>query len=90
MDRKGPIVHSKAHLATKGYSQQPGLDSTNTYTPVTWLELIQLLLGIAAQNNWEICQVDVKIAYLYGDLIKEIFMEPPEGLKVPKGTYCCN
>ena len=87
---KGHIVRFKARLAAKGYSQQPGLNSTDTYALVTRLESIRLLLGIAAQNDWEIRQVDVKIAYLYGDLDEEIFMEPPEGLEVPKGTYCRN
>ena len=85
MDGEGRIVRFKARLVAKGYSQQPGLDFTDTYAPVTRLESIRLLLGIAAQNDWEIRQIDVKTAYLYGDLDEEIFMEPPEGLRIPKG-----
>ena len=44
-----------------------------------------MLLGIAVQKDWEIRQVDVKTAYLYGDLDEDIYMEPPEGYELEKG-----
>ena len=56
-----------------------------TPAPVTRLESVRLLLGTAAKLNWEIWQVDVKTAYLYGDVKEEIYMEPPEGYEVPEG-----
>ena len=42
-----------------------------------------MLLGTAAKLDWEIWQVDVKTAYLYGDIKEEIYVEPPEGYEVP-------
>jgi len=85
-DGAGKITRYKARLVAKGYSQQPGLDFTDTFAPVTRLESVRLLLGIAVQNDWEIRQVDVKTAYLYGDLEEEIYMEPPKGMDVPEGS----
>ena len=84
-DATGEIVRYKARLVAKGYSQVDGIDFTDTYAPVTRLESIRLLLGIAVQKDWEIRQVDVKTAYLYGDLDEDIYMEPPEGYELEKG-----
>ena len=85
MDGEGIIVRFEARVVARGYLQQPGLDFSETFAPVTRLESIRLLLGITAMKDWEIRQIDVKTAYLYGDLDEEIFMEPPEGYKVPPG-----
>jgi len=84
-DADGNVIRYKARLVAKGYSQQPGLDFGDTFAPVTRLETIRLLLGIATHNDWEIRQVDVKTAYLYGDLDEEIYMAVPPGLGVPEG-----
>jgi len=88
-DANSKITCYKARLVVKGYSQQPGLDFGNTFAPITRLESICLLLGIAAVNDWEVRQVDVKTTYLYGDLDEEIYMAPPPGLTVPDGHVLC-
>ena len=75
----------KARLVARGFTQVYGLDYDETHAPVTWLETIRLLLGIAAKKDWEIRQIDVKSAYLYGDLDEEIYMSPPPGYNVPEG-----
>ena len=85
MDGDGNVTRYKARLVAKGYSQIPGLDYTDTYAPVTRLESVRLLLGLAAKHDWEIRQINVKTAYLYGDLDEEIYMEPPEGFVWKKG-----
>ena len=81
----GEIARYKARLVAKGYTQVNGLDYNETYAPVTRLETIRLLFGLAVEKDWEIHQIDVKTAYLHGDLDEEIYMEPPEGLDIPDG-----
>lgn len=81
----GEIARYKARLVAKGYTQVNGLDFNETYAPVTRLETIRLLFGLAVEKDWEIRQIDVKTAYLNGDLDEEIYMEPPEGLNIPDG-----
>jgi hypothetical protein len=56
----------KARLVVKGYSQEPGIDFTETFAPVSRLDTIKLLLALAAQNGWHIFQLDVKFAFLNG------------------------
>ena len=72
----------KACLVSKGYQQKEGLDFFDTYSPVTRITSIRMLIAIAAIHNFEIYQMDVKIAFLNGDLDEEIYMEQPEGFVV--------
>ena len=81
----GEIARYKARLVAKGYTQVNGLDFNETYAPVTRLETIRLLFGLAVEKDWEIRQIDVKTAYLHGDLDEEIYMEAPDGLDIPEG-----
>ena len=69
----------RARLVAKGFSQKEGLDYNELFSPVVRYETSHLLFSIAAVEDWEIESVDVKTAYLYGDLDEEIFMEQPEG-----------
>ena len=64
-DTDGNPTRYKARLVARGFTQVYGLDYDETYAPVTRLETIRLLLGIAAAKRWDIHQVDVKSAYLY-------------------------
>ena len=81
----GKISCHKARLVARGFTQVHGLDYEETFAPVTRLETIRLLFAIAVSKDWEIRQVDVKTAYLYRDLDKEIYMDPPLGYPVPEG-----
>ena len=81
----GSIARYKARLVAKGYSQIGGIDYTDTHAPVTHLETVRLLMALAVQKDWEIRQVDVKTAYLYGELEEEIYMDAPEGYPLPDG-----
>ena len=78
-DSKGNINRYKARLVARGFTQVYGLDYMDTYAPVTRLETIRLLCALAVKRDWEVRHVDVKTAYLNGDLDEEIFMEIPEG-----------
>ena len=65
----------KARLVVKGFRQKEGLDYLDTYSPVTRITSIRMLISIASQYNLEIHQMDVKTAFLNGKLDEEINME---------------
>ena len=75
----GEINKYKAHLITKGYTQVEGLDYTNMFAPVMKFTTIWSLLALAAQHDLEVHQVDIKVAFLNGELEEEIYLHPPPG-----------
>ena len=78
MKADGSIDKYKARLVIKGYRQREGLDYFDTYSPVMRINSIQMIIAIAALHNLEIHQMDVKTAFLNGDLNEEIYIEQPE------------
>jgi len=64
--------------------QIPGIDYDKTFSLVACFESLQLLLALAVLKNWEIHQMDVKLAFLNGILNKEIYMEQPQGFIAAK------
>ncbi|KAD4983048.1 hypothetical protein E3N88_19719 [Mikania micrantha] len=81
----GEITRYKARLVAKGYSQVEGIDYTETFAPVSRFETIRVIIAIAAHRGWELHQLDVKTAFLNGDLDEEIYVDQPEGFEV-KGS----
>ena len=75
----GKVETYKARLVAKGYRQQEGIDYDKTFSPVAMLKSIRILLAIAAYYDYEIWQMDVKIAFLNYELKKEVYMTQPEG-----------
>jgi Reverse transcriptase (RNA-dependent DNA polymerase) len=75
----GILTKYKARLVAKGYSHVLGIDFIDVFSPVIRLETIRVLLALAAVKDWEIQQMDVKGAYLNGNLKEEIFMMKPKG-----------
>jgi hypothetical protein len=59
----------------KGYKQKEGLDYFDIYSPILRITSIHMLIVIAALNNLEIHQIDVKTVFLKVDLDEEIYME---------------
>ena len=73
----------KARLVVKGYRQKEGLDYFDTYSPVTRITSIRRLIALAAVHDLKIHQMDVKTAFLNGELEEDIYIEQPEGFVVP-------
>lgn len=67
----------KARLVAKGCSQRPGFDYQDTFAPVAKMESVRTILSLANENGLLIHQMDVKTAFLYGDLEETIFMKLP-------------
>lgn len=65
----------KARLVVKGYSQKRGIDFDEIFSPVVKMGSIRVVLGLAASLDLEVEQMDVKTAFLHGDLDKEIYMQ---------------
>ena len=85
-DKDGTISRFKACLIAKSFTQIPGQDFNFTFAPVACWDAIRSILCIAAINNYEIRQLDIKTAYLNGPLDEEIYMKAPEGFSTPS-TY---
>jgi hypothetical protein len=80
---KGKEDRYKARLVAKGYSQIPGIDFKDVFSPVVKHSSIRTLLSIVAMHDYELEQLDVKTAFLHGELEEVIYMDQPEGFVVP-------
>ncbi|XP_003370725.1 reverse transcriptase family protein [Trichinella spiralis] len=91
-DRKtvqyGEVSKYKARLVAKGYSQRAEIDYFETFAPVVLYESVRTLLAIAADEDLEILQFDVKTAFLHGKIDEIIFMEQPPCFNDGSGRVC--
>ncbi|KAH9659029.1 hypothetical protein KPL70_023708 [Citrus sinensis] len=87
--RKNEIRY-KARLVAKGYAQKEGIDYNEVFSPVVKHSSIRILLAMVAQFDLELVQLDVKTAFLHGNLEEEIYMTQPDGHKVAgKENWVC-
>ena len=84
----GTIERYKARLVAKGFSQVEGLDFSETFAPMAKMNSICLVLSIAASHKWTIHQIDVKCAFIHGDLQEEIYMDKPLGFIQDSSLVC--
>jgi hypothetical protein len=78
-DEKGDIAKYKARLVAKGYVQRPDIDFEEVFAPVARLESVILVLTIAAHFGWVVHHMDVKSAFLNGELQEEVYIHQPPG-----------
>ena len=79
----GSIQTFKARLVAKGFRQKEGIDYFDTYAPVARISSIRVIFALASIHNLIVHQMDVKTAFLNGDLDEEVYMEQPEGFVLP-------
>ncbi|KAK2407959.1 putative mitochondrial protein [Trifolium repens] len=82
LNEKGEIDKYKARLVVKGYKQEHGVDYEEVFAPVARQDTIRLVVSLAAQNSWPIFQLDVKSAFLNGELLEQVYIEQPPGYEV--------
>lgn len=78
-DENGEVVKHKTRLVAKGYSQREGVDYTEVYAPVERLDTVRTIIALAASRRWNVYQLDVKSAFLHGNLKENVYVEQPKG-----------
>ena len=79
LNEQGKVEKYKARLVAKGYSQRQGIDYKEVFAPVARWDTIRSILALAAHKNWYVFQLDVKSAFLHGELSEVIFVNQPQG-----------
>ncbi|GJV06467.1 retrovirus-related pol polyprotein from transposon TNT 1-94 [Tanacetum coccineum] len=83
IDELGGILKNKARLVARGYRQEEGIDFEESFAPVARLEAIRIFLAFAAHMNMVVYQMDVKTAFLNGNLREEVYVSQPDGFVDP-------
>ena len=77
-DSKGNVERYKAHLVAKGFTQKEGINYKETFPPVSSKDSFRIIMALVAHFNLELHQMDVKTAFLNGDIDEIIYMVQPE------------
>ncbi|GKF00872.1 retrovirus-related pol polyprotein from transposon TNT 1-94, partial [Tanacetum coccineum] len=83
LDELGGVLKNKARLVARGYRQEEGIDFEESFAPVARLEAIRIFLAFAAHMNMVVYQMDVKTAFLNGNLREEVYVSQPDGFVDP-------
>ncbi|GKA43200.1 retrovirus-related pol polyprotein from transposon TNT 1-94 [Tanacetum coccineum] len=79
MDKFGGVLKNKARLVAQGFRQEEGIDFEESFAPVARIKAIHIIVANAAHKNMTIYQMDVKTAFLNGELKEEVYVSQPEG-----------
>jgi hypothetical protein len=86
----GSLARHKARWVVRGFTQQPGVDFDETFSPVVKPATIRVVLSLAISQQWPVHQLDVKNAFLHGDLTEEVYSQQPSGFLNPNfPTHVC-
>nr|GEX22487.1 retrovirus-related Pol polyprotein from transposon TNT 1-94 [Tanacetum cinerariifolium] len=83
LDEYGDVLKNKARLVAKGCQQEEGIKFEESFAPVSRIEAIRIFIANAASKNMTIYQMDVKTAFLNGELKEEVYVSQPEGFVDP-------
>ena len=75
------MIRNKARLVAKGYAQVEGTDFEETFAPVAHLESIRILLAYASRMGIKLFYMDVKSAFLNGEIEEDVYVTQPEGFE---------
>ena len=80
LNELGKIDKHKARLVVKGYSQQYGIEFTEVFALVAKMDTVRMIIALAANKVWSLYQLNVKSAFLHGELEENVFVEQPKRL----------
>ncbi|GJT21356.1 putative ribonuclease H-like domain-containing protein [Tanacetum coccineum] len=89
-DERCIVIRNKARLVAQGYTQEEGIDYDEVFAPVARIEAIRLFLAYASFKDFVVYQMDVKSAFMYGKIEKEVYVYQPLGFEDPEfpdGVY---
>jgi hypothetical protein len=86
LNEDGQATRNKARLVCKGHSHIAGIDFEETFSLVARMEAIHLILAYSCSKNVKVYHMDVKSAFLNGELEEEVYIEQPEGFQLSENT----